>query len=203
MNCIIKLHGTSGSGKTTVARELMKGANLVRTILNDASRKPEAYEVRWIYKQPLFILGPYTATCGGLDSLSDVNDHIRLLEKYGHMGHVFYEGLLGSEYYGRIGKVSEQFGDRHIFAFLDTPIEVCLARVQARRLAKGNTKPLNPANTVGRVAKIERLKYRLENEFHRPTQRISYICPTSEILNIYREYDQADVVIRNDKELGS
>lgn len=189
MNLIVKLHGTSGSGKTTVARELMKQADLVRPILNPASRKPEAYEVRWLYKLPLFILGPYTATCGGLDSLSDVNDHIRLLEHYGKIGHVFYEGLLGSEYYGRIGKVSEAFGDNHIFAFLDTPIEVCLARVQARRLARGNTKPLNPANTVGRVAKIERLRYRLENEFHRPTRTITYISPTSEILELYRRHD--------------
>ena len=188
MSCIIKLHGTSGSGKTTIARELMKQADLVRTILNPASRKPEAYEVRWLYKNPLFILGPYTTTCGGLDSLSDVDDHIRLLNEYGDKGHVFYEGLLGSEYYGRIGKVSEQFGDRHIFAFLDTPIEVCLERVQARRLARGNTKPLNPANTVGRVAKIERLKYRLETEFHRTTRTINYLDPTQEILNIYGFY---------------
>ena len=189
MNAIIKLHGTSGSGKTTVARELMKQADLVRTILNPASRKPEAYEVRWLYKNPLFILGPYTATCGGLDSLSNVDDHIRLLEHYGNLGHVFYEGLLGSEYYGRIGKVSEQFGDRHIFAFLDTPIEVCLARVQARRLAKGNTKPLNPANTVGRVAKIQRLRYRLEHEFKRPTFTIHYKDALQEILDIYRYHD--------------
>ena len=188
MNCIIKLHGTSGSGKTTVARELMKSADMVRTILNPASRKPEAYEVRWLYKHPLFILGPYTATCGGLDSLSDVNDHIRLLQHYAEIGHVFYEGLLGSEYYGRIGKVSEAYGNAHIFAFLDTPIDLCLARVQARRLARGNTKPLNPANTVGRVAKIERLRYRLENEFKRPTRTITHLSPTAEILNIYREY---------------
>ena len=189
MKCTIKLHGTSGSGKTTVARELMKQADLVRTILNPASRKPEAYEVRWLYKHPLFILGPYTATCGGLDSLSNVDDHIRLLEHYGNLGHVFYEGLLGSEYYGRIGKVSEQYGEQHIFAFLDTPIEVCLARVQARRLAKGNTKPLNPANTVGRVAKIERLRYRLEHELSRKTVILRHEHAAQELLDIYRYHD--------------
>ena len=192
MKCIIKLHGTSGSGKTTVARELMRDDPSPRHLLNMASRKPEAYEVSIPgLKDLLYILGPYTATCGGLDSLSDVNDHIRLLQHYAEIGHVFYEGLLGSEYYGRIGKVSEAYGNAHIFAFLDTPIEVCLARVQARRLARGNTKPLNPANTVGRVAKIERLRYRLENEFKRPTRTITYLSPATEILNIYREYDAA------------
>jgi len=189
MKCIIKLHGTSGSGKTTVARELMKNADLVRTILNPASRKPEAYEVRWLYKNPLFILGPYTATCGGLDSLSDVNDHIRLLHQCAEYGHVFYEGLLGSEYYGRIGKETERYGDQHIFAFLDTPIEVCLQRVAARRLARGNTKPLNPANTVGRVAKIERLRYKLEHELSRKTVILPYQSPLQELLDIYRRHD--------------
>jgi len=190
MKCIIKLHGTSGSGKTTVARELMRDDPSPRHLLNMASRKPEAYEVSIPgLKDLLYILGPYTATCGGLDSLSDVNDHIRLLEHYGNIGHVFYEGLLGSEYYGRIGKVSEQFGDRHIFAFLDTPIDVCLQRVQARRLAKGNTKPLNPANTVGRVAKITRLRYRLEHELGRKTVILRHEHAAQELLDIYRYHD--------------
>jgi hypothetical protein len=107
------------------------------------------------------------------------------LEHYGRIGHVFYEGLLGSEYYGRIGKVSEQFRDRHVFAFLDTPLQVCLDRVQARRLAKGNTKPLNTANTVGRVAKIERLKVRLETEFHRPTIVIDHKDAAGQLYRLY------------------
>jgi len=39
-------------------------------------------------------------------------------------------------------------GTHCIWAFLDTPLDVCLARVTARREAKGNTKPLNPENTT-------------------------------------------------------
>jgi predicted kinase len=192
MLLLIKLHGTSGSGKTTIARALMKMDPQPRTMLARSNRKPEAYEVHLPNcKDLLYILGPYTATCGGLDSLSDATDHIRLLEHYGAIGHVFYEGLLGSEYYGRIGKVSEQYGDRHIFAFLDTPLAVCLDRVQARRLAIGNTKPFNTANTVGRVAKIARLRQRLETEFHRPTIDIRNQDGANQLYNLYLTADQA------------
>jgi len=187
---IIKLHGTSGSGKTTIARALMAG-NIYSTIHNAANRKPEAYAMfHPLLQKSLVILGPYTATCGGLDSLNNVDDHIRLLEQYGHINHVFYEGLLGSEYYGRIGKVSELFGDHHLFAFLDTPIETCIERVKARRIAAGNTKPLNEDNTRGRIAKIERLRYRLEHEFFRPTITIDHKNAVAQILELYRKSEQ-------------
>jgi thymidylate kinase len=190
MNLIIKLHGTSGAGKTTVARELMALDPKPKTIHHPANRKPVAYEVHLPgCNKALYILGPYTATCGGLDGISDVNDHIRLLNIYAQLGHVFYEGLLGSEYYGRIGKVSEAYGDNHLFAFLDTPLQVCLDRVKARRLARGNQKPLDPSNTVGRVAKIARLKVRLESEFHRPTIMIDHAQAATQIHRLYMAAD--------------
>lgn len=182
---IIKLHGTSGSGKTTVARELM-AAGIVGSI-KGVNGKPECYDVHipgW--KKVLFVLGPYNATCGGLDGLSDVDDHIRLLHAAAERGHVFYEGLLGSEYYGRIGKESERYAGDHIFAFLDTPIELCISRVKERRLARGNTKPLNEENTRGRVKKIERLKYRLDHEFGRRTVVIDHKAATQQVLDLFR-----------------
>lgn len=191
MRLLVKLHGTSGSGKTTVARALMAMAP-ARPLLSVTSRKPEAYEVHLpLCSELLYVLGPYTATCGGLDSLNDINDHIRLLGRYGQMGHVFYEGLLGSEYYGRIGRVSEAYGDQHLFAFLDTPIQVCLDRVQARRLARGNTKPLNTANTVGRVDKIARLKFLLETQYKRPTITLDYNHAAEQLYQLYVASDQA------------
>jgi len=185
LQVIIKLHGTSGAGKTTIVREIMKQGQS-QPLLNNANRKIEAYKVYLPYlKSPLYVLGPYTAVCGGMDSLSDVNDHMRLLNTYAHLGYVIYEGLLSSEYYGRLGIASEAYGNRHIFVFLDTPIDVCLDRVTARRVAKGNMKPLNPDNTVGRIKKIERLKYRLENEFLRPTAVVSDFTGVVALLELY------------------
>ena len=188
---IVKLHGTSGAGKTTVARDLMKSAVSVTPL--GTARRPEAYMLSMQgFNHPLFVLGAYTSPCGGLDTVNDVNDQIRLLEAYAKQGHVFYEGLLASEYYGRLGAVSAQYGDSHLFAFLDTPIEVCIRRIQDRRLAAGNPKLLNPLNTRNRVQKINRLKYRLEHEFRRKTITIPYQDPLPPILEFYHEHDQLE-----------
>lgn len=184
---IIKLHGTSGSGKSTVARGLMERSQLPPMPLGTGNR-PEAYKVKLSnVGADLYILGPYTSPCGGLDCITEASDHIKLLDYYSEFGHVFYEGLLGSEYYGKIGQFSEKFGSEHIFAFLDTPIEVCIDRIKARRLAAGNTKPLNAFNTRGRVAKIERLRFRLEHELNRHTVTIPYQDAIEAVHKIYRE----------------
>ena len=183
---IVKLHGTSGSGKTTVARGLMD-LGYVKEIKN-VKGKTEMYEVSGIpgIKKPILILGNYDVVCGGLDGIPDVNDHIRLLHSAASKGHVFYEGLLGSEYYGRIGKESEQYAGDHVFAFLDTPIETCIERVKQRRLDRGNTKPLNERNTRGRVDKIIRLRYRLKHEFGRKSVTIDHKDSITQVLDLYR-----------------
>ncbi len=168
---IVKLHGTSGSGKSTVARFLLNQGPV--TLLPELNRRPEGYMVE-IAKldKPLYVLGPYIATCGGLDSIPNVDDHIMLLDKYVDQGHVFYEGLLQSEYYGRIGKITERWGDDHIFAFLDTPLDLCLERVRRRREDRGNTKPLDPTNTSLRIKKIQTLKNKLEHGLGIPKRRV-------------------------------
>jgi hypothetical protein len=155
--------------------------------IRNGANKIEAYEIALPgVIGPLFILGPYTNICGGLDAISDVEDHIRILRHASMYGHVFYEGLLGSEYYGRIGKASEPYGDLHIFAFLDTPVEVCVERVKARREAAGNKKVFNEANTRGRIKKIERLKFRLLHEFHRKVVTIDHTDAVNQVFNLYR-----------------
>lgn len=192
MSGIVKLHGTSGSGKSTVARSLMKRSSSVTPL--GSFRKPEGYICTLTeLKQPLYILGPYSAVCGGMDSINDASVHIILLQKYAALGHVFYEGLLASEYYGRIGSASLEYGDRHLFAFLDTPIEVCIERVKNRRLVAGNSKPLNETNTRGRIKKIERLKYKLDHVYHRKTAWIPYQDPLPRIMEHYRAYDKSGV----------
>jgi len=190
---LIKLHGTSGSGKTTAARELMSfGAP--RYPLPIFKNRPEGYRVQLPdLKKPLFILGPYETTCGGLDALGEADDHIALLLKYGPQGHVFYEGLLQSGFYGRIGTASEQFGDDHVFAFLDTPLEVCLERVIKRREARGTKTAFNPDNTIDKYRAIIRLKYRLDHGDKCPVRKtavINHRNPGLKLLDLYHASEQ-------------
>lgn len=159
MRTIVKLHGTSGAGKSFVAHQLLKAFPENRMSLT-FDGKEEAQVIYCGLSTPLYILGKYNTTCGGCDALH-ASVQIELLHKYAALGHVLYEGLLASEYYGKLGEASEKYGANHIFAFLDTPIETCIERIMRRRRAAGNTKPLNEDNTRGRVRKIAMLQAKL------------------------------------------
>jgi len=158
---LIKIHGTSGSGKTTAVRDLMALANEV-TSVGDNPKRPEAYQLSFpSLARPVYVLGPYENACGGMDGVSTQREQIDLIEEYATRGHVVYEGLLMSTFYGGLGMAMEKYGRKHVWAFLDTPIEVCIERVKARRLAAGNLKPLNEDNTRGRLKPIKSLKLKL------------------------------------------
>lgn len=156
---LVKLHGTSGAGKSTVARGLMARGSEVIPIGPDG--RPEAYRVASPGRRSLFVLGSYANDCGGMDTISEVDTQIGMIHHYARLGDVFYEGLLMSTYYGKLGQAMEQYGNDHVWAFLDTPMELCIERVKARRLAKGNTKPLNEENTRKRARPIDSLARRL------------------------------------------
>lgn len=156
---IVKVHGTSGSGKSTLAHNLLKDFPREVERRKEGGGRPEVYRIEAPFGK-LYLFGPYDTVCGGCDALNSERQ-IELLRQYGKQGHVLYESLLGSEYYGKLGLASQPFGNDHIFAFLDTPIEVCIERVKARRLAAGNFKPLNETNTRERVKKIEMLRKKL------------------------------------------
>lgn len=156
---IVKLHGTSGSGKSTVARLLMEAAKMVNPLGANTNR-PEGYMLTG-FKKPLFIIGPYTTTCGGVDSITDWRETARLLHEFAAQGAVFYEGLVLSTYYGAFGAETERYGDNHVFAFMDTPIELCIQRIKDRRLEAGNLKPFNEGNTRERMKPINSLQAKL------------------------------------------
>ena len=181
---IVKLHGNSGSGKTTVARGLMNLGPF--TILGPNPKRPSAYRVDAGLSAPLFILGPYTNTCGGLDSVGTWREAADLLHKYAPEGHVFYEGLLSSTYYGSFGKETERYGDNHIFAFMDTPLELCIERIKRRRLAAGNDKPLNEDNTRNRAKPIANVRAKCI-ALGRPVVDILYDAdPTAQVLQLFK-----------------
>jgi hypothetical protein len=162
---VIKLHGCSGAGKTTVARALMAASYNVTTVTPHGANKPEGYVCAIDgLSGPLAILGSYQNNCGGMDTFSsNAEKIIELIDGYRNSEcHVLFEGLLLSTYHGGVGKHLAQLGDDYILAFMDTPILTCLDRIVKRREAQGTKTKFNPDNTRDKYVTIERLRTKAE-----------------------------------------
>lgn len=168
MNKIIKIMGCSGAGKTTAARALLDMAEATDVVKNQKD-KDEAYiTTQPSVPSPVILLGNYRgANCGGMDTVDSAAEAIRLVGHYAPLGHVVHEGLLQSTYYGKMGTDSLQYGDRYIYAILNTPIEVCLQRVVQRREANGSTNKFNPQLTRDKHASVQRAWETARSRGHR------------------------------------
>lgn len=159
---VIQIRGTSGSGKTTVMRDIMDAWCYRWTpVYRQGRRKPLYYLDS---EQSVVVLGHYEDTaCGGCDTIGSARVVTELVEYVLDLhkpAHVLCEGLLLSEdvkwakYLNAGLTVVKPI-------FLTTPLEQCLRQIEGRRKAAGNAKPLNPANTINRVRVIERARLKL------------------------------------------
>lgn len=154
---IINVRGTSGSGKTTVVREVMAAGN-AEMLFGDGKAggifgkaiRPEAYRVNIAgVVTPVYVIGSYEHVCGGCDSIRSQDEVCDRVRRYARQGHVVMEGLLVSHLFSRYKALDRELQPiPYIWAFLDTPLDLCLERVEARRLSRGSDKPLNPRNTI-------------------------------------------------------
>jgi hypothetical protein len=159
---IIKIHGCSGAGKTTAVRSLLEMAESAVKLYDGSDQKVEAYQLKLAgVVAPVFVLGSYENNCGGMDTVGDAEEAMLLVHNYESQGHVIHEGLLQSTYYGAMGKDSQRYGDRYIYAFLDTPLELCLERVVARRAKNGSKNKFNPELTADKHRTIANLQRKL------------------------------------------
>lgn len=162
MHAIVNIRGTSGSGKTTVVTRLMEYwaalpgkeewsqvqmqmAGKTRKVGHDCGR--------------VFVVGRYDATCGGCDTMSwkgAADDVCALVLARAQEQRVLFEGLMVSGWgTGRLKDLWEATGRNLHVIQLTTPLEECLASVQARRVARAaakgeEAKPLNPENTTAK-----------------------------------------------------
>jgi len=129
---IFNIRGTSGSGKTTIVRQIIDNYD-IKPVLGMV---PEGKKERIIsYKSPLLtILGSYVNVCGGCDTFSwkgaanYIEEEARRISGMG--SNVLLEGLVQTA--GR--KRWEGVNQDHpvMWVFIDTPLEVCIERVLKR-----------------------------------------------------------------------
>lgn len=148
MNRIVNIRGANGSGKTAIVRRFLD--RLPNEALGEV-RRPKGYRVdarEWGILTPIYVVGSYENTCGGTDGINTQEEIADRIVKAHEFGHVLVEGLLMSKSSdgGHVAPIMRSLGA--VFAFLDTPWEVCLERVLSRRAAARNDKPFDPEKTM-------------------------------------------------------
>lgn len=126
-------------------------------------------EVGYFFDPPLWVLGRYNVNSGGADAITKSpvagetsrDFQFRLITDWATNGDVFYEGLLVANEVRRTVALAK-LHPTHII-FLSTPLEECLAAVNARRAAKGITEPVPRKNTEDKFREMQRIRGRLKD----------------------------------------
>lgn len=138
----INVRGCNGSGKTTLLRCLARDplCRVINVIVPDHKPIPVTYA-----PDGIAIIGDYTpaaagATTAGLDRIKTQAAAKAVAELVGRgrdpdVKAVLFEGVVVSTIYGPWAEWSKANGGM-IWAFLDTPLEVCLKRIQERNGGK-------------------------------------------------------------------
>lgn len=165
---IINLRGTSGSGKSHLVRSIMDRYPLRAPVRADVNGKPRKQPIGYLLQRNepgarnLYVLGHYETACGGCDTLPSLDYVYEAVRRADSEGlDVLYEGIIVCDDVTRCSSLKSE-GRQLLVVRLDTPIEVCLAGIQARRDARGDDRKLNPKNTTDRLQRhakgISRLK---------------------------------------------
>jgi thymidylate kinase len=192
---IINIRGTSGSGKSSLVRDLMSAAEDTEPI------QPSAYPytgkqvigygldgLDTFDQRDVHVVGRYETPCGGCDGIKTQDEVCQRVRRMSRMGHVVFEGLLISHIYGRYKALHEELAtpnQPYLWFFLDTPLDICLSRVQARRASAGNDKPLDPTNTTQKWLDARRVFAKAEQDGLAP-RWLNWERPLDAILEVLR-----------------
>ncbi len=182
---IINIRGTSGTGKSTLVRDLMGLYGTRIPYYYDGRRQPIGY--RLVHPiaafgrhprggpadegscRPLTVVGHYETDCGGCDTINSQDLIFDLVRQYHSEGFdVVFEGLLISAEVNNTAALHQDGMPLKVFA-IELPIEECLRRVNERRRAKAKRVgkeykgDVNPRNTVAKERGVINSMRRLED----------------------------------------
>jgi len=136
---LINLRGTSGSGKSTIIRQVMElydTKNAVR-LKGDERKQPIGYSLSKKMAKGndklLAVLGHYETNCGGCDTITSMDKIYEQVRAAADTSYdVLFEGLLLSAEVNRTLALHTD-GYPLLVIGLDTPLELCLSSVNGRR----------------------------------------------------------------------
>jgi hypothetical protein len=150
---IVSVRGTGGSGKSYIARQVMARYDVQKPIYTSGRKRPFGYRCTAEGHAALWVPGHYETACGGGDTITNVSDVFDSVNDLANEGmDVLFEGIISQDDVVRTADLHRRH--KLLVIYLDVPIDVCLASIQARRDARGDAKPLNPKNTVNRLKSL-------------------------------------------------
>lgn len=160
---LLNLRGTSGVGKSTLARKLFEFYSDCIPQFRDGRKRPVSLlYVGALNGRSLFVLGHYDIPCGGADTIAEREYAFGLLQEARDAGYdVLWEGVVYSDEVPRTVQLCK--GHEAEVIWLRTPIELCIERIKQRRSERGNEKPLNEKNTRQRQKRIENAVARIKD----------------------------------------
>lgn len=178
---IFDVRGTHGSGKSY----------LVHTLLGKYGNKEiiEDGKVIGHYAKDLELVfvGSYNKVCGGCDGISKADRIVELVRYFSDTyKNVLLEGSLVGHTYTRYANLAGELGNYH-FIFLTTPLRNCIARVVARRRARGNTKPFNPKAVIHDHRQTQTNVRKKFEENGYSVRTVNWLDPINSFLEIYND----------------
>jgi hypothetical protein len=157
---IVNVRGTNGSGKSTAVRGVMDSLYDVHSLFIEPDHNhPLGYtgffgsnesSITWpkgtsvgVTEQGyscLSIIGPYKTACGGCDAIKTQAEVKHLIEYQTFVAqtNILFEGVLISTIFGpwlEFSQMMRAHDVQFVWAFLDTPLEVCFERIRKRQEA--------------------------------------------------------------------
>lgn len=169
---IINLRGTSGTGKSVIVRAVMDRYELIKPEFIGGRKQPIGYQCVRNNAKPLWVVGHYETPCGGCDTISfpgSIDYIYDLVREHANRGEdVLYEGLIVESDVKRLITMAK--GDTVantpaypvIVIALTTSLQECLDGIANRRKARGDERPLNPANTANRMPEVKKRMAKLQ-----------------------------------------
>ena len=139
---IVNLRGANGSGKSTVAHSFIKQSVACQVVPLASYSTPtgaaRAVTGYWLKDMDIIIVGAYRTQCGGCDGIKTqdlVCESVRLARQI--CANVLFEGVIVSTLFQRYADLARELNPKEfIFAYLNTPLKTCLARIQKRNCGK-------------------------------------------------------------------
>lgn len=147
MHKVYDIRGTHGSGKSTIPHTILE-KNFHETLMGLPLTYPGRVGVLGYYVPDLnlYIIGKYASQCGGCDAIKTQDEIKARVDYYRAKGNVLLEGILVAHTFGPWLDFSR--GRNWRFCILNTPLDECIRRVNARRAIRGREPIENTSNIV-------------------------------------------------------